>query len=124
MTGFQEAIQRSRKEVTIETESLKEQCEGLERRLSDKDQEVQRLQQELAAAQSQVAQLKKDNRRVSRQVEKSSEYKEIQLRSLERRLSKWDRAFAEATGLSLHEWNGSRKELREALRDRPDSEED
>ena len=117
IAGFQEAVRKTRKEASMETEEWKSRCATLEQR-------VREQAEELKAAQEQIATLKKENRRASRLVEKSEEYKDIQLKSLEGRLSRWDKAFAAATGVSLHDWTGSRRALREALQERPDSDED
>ena len=117
IAGFQEAVRKTRKEASIETDEWKGRCATLERRVREQEKE-------LKAAQEQIATLKKENCRASRLVEKSEEYKDIQLKSLEGRLSRWDKAFAAATGVSLHDWTGSRRALREALQERPDSDED
>ena len=117
ITGFNEAVKRTRKEALVEAEEAKKQCASLQ-------QENKELREELGTAKAQVTKLQKESRRASRQLEKATEYREVEYQSLEKRLHKWNKWFIEATGISLHDWTGSRKELRQALASRADSEEE
>ena len=123
ISGFQEAIRQTRKEMTGEQQQLQEQVEALRSDLEAERGEVERLRTALAEEQQRSATLERtlqEGKKASRETLEEAEFLRVKYQSIENRMEKHERAFTRVTGASLHDWDGRRESLKRALDARPE----
>ena len=109
--GFEEALSHTKKTAEVACSALRERNAALGKRVAILEADNRKLTEEGVLLRNEQEKERREESRVRHDLY----YLQVKHASLEKRLEKWDRAFAMVTGMSLYDWDGSKEQLKDSL---------